>query len=366
MSKQETVKRKITRKLTPRRSEKAGLSPGAAVHVGEQKLEQVKLTLIDYDDAGTYTEHETSDVNELAAAIQTPSITWINVAGLHDVALMETIGDAFGIHHLLLEDILNTDQRPKLDQYDDYIYLILKTLHWHPGNGALDTEQIGIVLGQTFVLTFQEQEADNFDTIRERLRNDKGRIRQHGADYLAYSLLDTTVDHYFVILEKISDAIAELEEEVATEPTRRTLQGIHDLKRELLFLRKSVWPLREVIGSLQRNDSGLFQQTTNIYLRDVYEHTVQVVDATETFRDIVSGLLDIYLSSISNRTNDIMKVLTVIATIFIPLTFITSLYGMNFEYMPELGWRWGYPAVWVLNLVVAAGLLFYFRSKDWL
>lgn len=349
-----------------KRAKKAGQAPGALVHIGDQKTEQIIIRLIDYDDSGYFLERQTDDLAELTAAIETPTITWINVIGLHQVEMIDRIGQAFGIHPLLLEDILNTDQRPKLEHYERYTYLILKMLHWNEEQGRVETEQISMVLGRTFVLTFQEQEQDVFDPLRQRIRQGKGRIRQTQADYLAYALLDSVVDHYFLILERLGDRIEALEDEVAADPTPDTLKAIHKVKREILFLRKSIWPLRELLRLLQHGDSDLFQATTLIYLRDVYEHTVHIVDTVEVFREMLTGMLDLYLSSVSNKMNEVMKVLTVIATLFIPLTFITSLYGMNFHNMPELQWRWGYSVVWLALLFITVAMLVYFKRRDWL
>lgn len=356
----------IPERFYRRQTEKIGLSPGTPMHIGQQKMEAVEIAVIDYDNAGYYEERETTDVAQLARAKEPQTVTWINVAGLHQIETIEAIGQLFGIHPLLLEDILNTEQRPKMEQYDDYLYMILKLIHWREDAGEAETEQISIVLGSGFVITFQEQEKDIFDPLRQRIRTGKGRIRQARADYLAYSLLDMVVDHYFLILENLGEQIELIEDELVADPGSDTLQSIHDLKRELLYLRRSVWPLREVIGGLQRDESRLIQETTLIFLRDVYEHTIQVIDTIETYRDVVAGLLDVYLSSISNKMNEVMKVLTVIATIFIPLTFITSLYGMNFHYMPELQWRWAYPVLWLVLVALSGTMLVYFRKKDWL
>jgi len=229
-------------------------------------------------------------------------------------------------------------------------------------------EQVSLILGPNFVISFQEEgkEGDLFEVVRERLRSSKGKLRKMGADYLLYALLDAIVDGYFVILERLGERIEVLEEELLANPSQLTLQNIHTMKREMIFLRKSVWPLREVISGLQRGESPLITETTGPYLRDVYDHTIQVIDAVESFRDMLAGMLDIYLSSISNRLNEVMKLLTIIATIFIPLTFIVGVYGMNFKLMPELEWRWGYPAVWLVMVVVAGLMLAFFRRKRWL
>lgn len=349
------------------RAKPPGLSPGSLVHVGQQKAETVKINYIDYDASGYLIEGEVKSVDELPPAVPDPAtVTWIRVAGLHRVEVIQAIGQTFGIHPLLLEDILNTEQRPKMDQYDDYLYIILKMIHWLDDPGRIETEQVSIVLGKAFVLTFQEQDKDFFDPLCRRIRDSKGRICQLGADYLAYALLDIIVDHYFLVLENFGEAIEQVEAELVSDPTGGTVHKINDLKREMLFLRRAVWPLREVIGALQRGDTALFQADTLIYVRDVYEHTIQIIDTIETFRDIVSGLLDIYLSSISNKTNEVMKLLTLIATIFIPLTFLTSLYGMNFKYMPELEWPLSYPVLWVIMIVVSLAMVYYFKKRGWL
>ena len=265
-----------------------------------------------------------------------------------------------------MEDILNTDQRPKVEDYKDYLYIVLKMLHNVKGTEIV-TEQISLILHPNFVISFQEGiEGDVFSPVRERLRGAKGRIRGMGADYLAYTLIDAIVDNYFAILEGIGERIEDLEEELVSHPKKETLHRIHELKREMIFLRKAVWPLREVISTLQRGDSPLIKNTTAIYLRDVYDHTIQVIDAIETSRDMLSGMLDIYLSSISNRMNEIMKFLTIIGTIFIPLTFIVGIYGMNFAFMPELKWRYGYFAVMAFMFAIGIIMLFYFKKKKWL
>jgi magnesium transporter len=348
------------------RTRKIGMGPGALVHIGDQKMERVVIQLIDYDDSGYFLEKQTEDVAELAAAIQSPSITWINVIGLHQVDFIKSIGETFDIHPLLVEDILNTDQRPRMEQFEKYMFLVLKMMHWDEAGSYIESEQLSIILAPTYVLTFQEQERDVFDPLRMRLREGLGRARTSGTDYLAYAILDLVVDRYFLILENLGDKIDVVEEELTELSSSDTLHHIHTLKRETLFLRKSVWPLRELLSGLQRGESGLFQQDTLIFLRDVYEHTIQVIDTVETFRDLTAGMLDIYLSTASNRMNEIMKILTVISTIFIPLTFITSLYGMNFHFMPELQWRWGYPLVWVIMLITAVTLLAFFRRREWL
>jgi len=352
-------------RLIKQRSKKVGLPPGTLVHIGEKKRERTTITILDYDELHLQ-EEEIETVDECLPFKDKPTVTWVNVDGIHEVEVLERLGDCFGLHPLVVEDILNTDHRPKMEDFGDYIFIVLKMLYYSDKDNEVVTEQISLILGPNFVISFQEREGDVFNPIRERIRSEKGRIRKMGADYLAYVLVDSIVDNYFIILEKLGERIEFLEDELVTNPTPETLQAIHDLKREMIFLRKSVWPLREVISGLERGESSLIQESTGIYLRDVYDHTIQVIDAVETFRDMLSGMLDIYLSSISNRMNEVMKVLTIIATIFIPLTLIAGIYGMNFRYMPELEWPWAYPMLWLIMLAIGVLMLIYFRRKRWL
>jgi len=352
-------------KLFKRASNRVGLPPGTLIHIGEEKVERAKVTIIDYDE-DQFQEKEAKAVEECFPFRDKPTVTWINIDGIHQVEVIEKIGTHFGIHPLILEDIMNTGQRPKMEDFEDYIFVVVKMIYYDDKDNEIRTEQLSVILGSNFVISFQEKEGDVFDPVRERIRNGKGRIRKMKTDYLAYALVDTIVDHYFVVLEKLGEKIEDMEEELVTNPTLETLQTIHTLKRELIFLRKSVWPLREVINVLERGESSLINESTGIYLRDVYDHTIQVIDTIETFRDMVSGMLDIYLSSISNKMNEVMKVLTIIATIFIPLTFIAGLYGMNFKYIPELEWHWGYFAVLSLMVLIVSWMILYFRKKRWL
>ena len=355
----------IIRRLIPRRSQKTGLPPGTIVHVGEKRREKVKLSVISYDGVN-FQEKDVNNVEEAFAFRNKSSVMWLNIDGVHQPETIEQVGKSFGLHPLVAEDIANTGQRPKMEDFDDYIFVVLRMLRFDEKENETKTEQISIVLGRDFVVSFQEREGDVFDPIRERLRNNKGRIRKLGADYLAYALIDAIVDNYFMILEKLGETIEEIEDKLVTNPTSETLQTLYDLKREMVFLRKSVWPLREVINRLERSESPLINKSTYVYLRDVYDHTIQVIDAVETFRDMLSGMLDIYLSSISNRMNEVMKVLTIIATIFIPLTFIAGIYGMNFRYMPELEQAWSYPAILILMVIITIVMLVYFRRKKWI
>ena len=352
-------------KLLKTRSGKLGQPPGSLVPVGDQHVRPAKVTVIDYD-AANLTERTLDDIAECWRYKDSPTVSWINLDSVSDAKTIHDVGEHFGLHPLVVEDILNTDQRPRLEDFGQYIYIILKMLRLDPKDKSLLVEQVSLILGPGFVISFQELEGDVFELIRERIRSGKGRIRQMGADYLAYSLIDAIVDGYFVILERASEQTETLEEELLRDSSPKTLHAIHKLKRESLFLRKAVWPLREVIGTFQRSESALVSDKINLYLRDVFDHTIQVIDTTETLRDMLAGMIEIYLSSISNRMNEVMKVLTIIATIFIPLTFIAGVYGMNFQYMPELHWLWGYPFALAVMLIVALGMLTYFRRKKWL
>jgi len=359
------AKLKVGRMSVARRSKKAGLPPGTLVYTGEQRIEAVRITVIDYDEQRVQEKHVPS-IEECLPLLVAPTMTWVNIDGLHDVNVIEKLGTAFDLHPLLLEDILSTAQRPKFEDYEKSIFLVLKMLRFGDDHQVVETEQVSLIVGPNFVLSFQERVGDVFDSVRDRIRSGKGRIRKLGADYLAYSLLDAIVDSYFLVLEKLGERIEGLEEELVSDPGQKTLRHIHGLKREMITLRRSIWPLRELVGGLQRSESPLVAESTRVYLRDVYDHTVQIIDTIESFRDMVSGMLDIYLSSVSNRMNAVMKVLTIIATLFIPLTFIAGVYGMNFEHMPELKWRYSYAVVWAVMIGVASIMLAYFRRKKWL
>jgi len=352
-------------RFTPRSSRKAGLPPGTVLHIGEVSDADVKIRLVDYDET-SLRESELSSIEESFPFKDSPTVTWINIDGLHRVDLIEKLGEHFGLHPLVLEDIAHTGQRPKMEDYEGTLFILMKMFRYNDDRDEIGDEQISILLGPNWVISLQERPGDVFDPLRERIRYDKGRIRKMGADYLAYSIIDAIVDNYFIILEKLGDRVEALDEKLVVNPSPDALKEIHALKRELLFLRKSVWPLREVISALQRGESSLFEARTLIYLRDVYDHTIQVIDTVETLRDMISGMLDIYLSSVSNRMNEVMKVLTIIATIFIPLTFVAGIYGMNFTYMPELKWSFGYFCALGIMGIVAGAMLIYFRRKKWL
>jgi len=348
------------------RSKKAGLPPGSLVHIGEKLSETIKITLIDYN--GDYlAEKNIQNMDELRAVKDKPTVSWIHIDGIHDTRVLEQLGAVFGLHPLILEDILNTDQRPKMEDLGDYIFIVLKRFcNICDQNNDITSEQISVILGPNYVISLQEKEEDILNPIRDRLRTGKGRIRKAGADYLAYSIIDIILDSYFSILETLGEKIELEEEALLSNPMGRTLQAIQHLKRDMIFLRKSVWPLRETISALERSESPLIQESTGIYLKDIYDHAIQVLDTVETYRDMLSGMIDIYLSSLSNRMNQVMKVLTVIATIFMPMTFLAGVYGMNFKHFPELEWRWGYLVFWIINLVIVVVMLSFFKRKKWL
>ena len=349
-----------------KRSVKTGLPPGSLIHIGEKRVKESRIHIMDYDE-NSVREKDGAILEECFPFKDTESVTWIDIEGLKDISLLDRLGNCYGLHPLILEDILNTDQRPKLDDMQGYIYVVLKMLDFQPASKDIISEQISIVFGKNFVISLQEgREGDLFEPLRERIRGGKGSIRKMGPDYLAYSLLDTIIDHYFLILEKFAERIETLEENVVSDPGPETLRQIHCLKREMIFLRKSAWPLREVIYGLEKSESDLIRPATKIFLRDIYDHAVHIIESIETYREMLSSMLDIYLSSVSNRMNQVMKVLTIIATIFMPLTFLAGVYGMNFKYMPEIGWRWGYPLILFIMLGVGAVMLYFFKKKKWL
>jgi len=352
-------------KMLKRRIKKTGLPSESLVYTGEKKDGKIDIHIIDYNEA-TFTEQVVASVGVCIPYKNKPSITWINLDGVHNVPVLEKLGDCFGLHRLVLEDILNTDQRPKAEDYGEYLYIVLKMLTNGKDNEIV-TEQLSIIVGANFVLSFQEGlEGDVFNQIRDRIRTGKGRIRKMGADYLAYALIDSIVDNYFVILEKFGEKIETLETELIENPTQKTVQRIYQLKRELIFLHNAVWPLREAVSSLGKLESPLIGEATTPYLRDVYDHVIHVIDSVDIYREMISGMLDMYLSSVSYRLNEVMKVLTVISLIFMPLTFIAGVYGMNFKYMPELEWKYGYYLIWLVMAGIVAGMVIYFRRKKWL
>ncbi len=347
------------------RSEKLGLPPGSLVFIGEQKTDAVALTVSNFD-KDRLEEKQTDCIEDCLSCRDMPSTTWIHVSGLHHPDIIESLGRCYGIHHLFLEDILNTHQRPKMEELENGMFVVMKAFTLSGEDETPAAEQISFILGKNYVISLQEGSTDIFEPVRTRLRNALGRIRELGPDYLLYALMDTVVDHYFSVLESIGERIEILEDELLTDHAQETLPRMHRLRRDLLLLKKMAWPLREVISTILRNEIGLIQPRTQFYIRDLYDHIIQVVDTLENYRELASSLLEIYLSSVSNRMNEVMKVLTIIATIFIPITFIAGVYGMNFEFMPELKWKWGYAMVWGVMIAMILTMLAYFRKKKWL
>jgi magnesium transporter len=348
-----------------RMARKVGMPPGSLVYTGDKGHLPAKITITRYNE-DTIVERQLDAFTECQMADDPGEVTWINVTGISKVTDLEKLGECFKIHPLVLEDILEVGQRPKVEDYDEYLYIVLNSILPVPEGEKLVAEEISLVLGPHYLLSFYAGDGDIYAPIRERLLQAKGRIRKLGADYLAYALIDLVVDNYFVELEKFGDQVESLEDAVVANPSPQTLRDVHRFKNDMIMLRKSLWPLREVIARLERRESPLISENLSNYFRDVYDHTIIAIDTVETYRDILSGMLDIYLSSMSNRLNSIMKVLTIIATIFMPLTFITSLYGMNFKHMPELQWEYGYFMVLGMVVVIAVSMLEYFRRKQWI
>ncbi len=348
-----------------RKSKRAALPPGTLVHVDEKPSSSPSLRLIEFD-SGQYSDREPAGLQECLESARGPLNTWIDICGVHDTALIAEMGQLFEIHPLVQEDIVHTGQRPKFEEHEGLFYLVSIMIRYLEQDDELTSEQVSIVVGKGYVITLQEHAADAFAPLRERLRTHRGKLRDRGIDYLVYAFLDAIVDNYFLVLEKLGARIEEMEEQLSLDTAPAVIQGIHDLRRGVIFIRKSVWPLREVLGQLARGESRLFRKETFPYLRDVYDHSMRVIETVETYRDLVSGLLDLHLSTVSNRMNEVMKTLTIIATIFIPLTFIAGIYGMNFRHMPELEWQWGYFLALGVMTAIGGGLLLYFRRKGWL
>lgn len=305
-------------------------------------------------------------LSDLSGLKSDGAVSWLNIIGLEDGSILEWVGREFDIHPLVLEDIQNTGQRPKLDDFESYIFITCRMLSWDETRRSIDSEQVSFLLGDHFLVSFQERPGDVFDIIRQRISSGKGRIRSHGSDYLAYALIDAIIDHYYLVVEYVQDAYEELEEQVLTKRRNNTVKDIHRIRTEIVTLRRAVWPLRDIMNQVKKGDVSLIKDMTAVFFRDLSDHVAQVIEADELLREMLSGILDYYQSSLSNDMNSVMKVLTIIATIFIPLTFIAGIYGMNFQRMPELAWKWGYPAVLGFMAAVAVYLIIFFRRKKWL
>ena len=347
-------------------SEKIGLPPGSLIHVGEVLESAPRMTIVDYSKE-TVEELTIKSIDEILKYKDSKSVTWVIVEGLTGVDIIERIGEIFGIHDLVLEDILNTHQRPKFEEYDDHLFIVLKCLNTDSEQFNVTYEQISLLVLNNFVFAFKEKKDDLFQPVMERIRKSRGRLRNQGADYLSYVILDNIVDQNFILMDALDDAVSSIEDTLLTsEPTQETLRLIQKLKREIITIRRYVSPVRELMSGMLRSESDIISEKTHIYLRDVSDHVIRVIESIESYRDILSGLFDIYMSSVSNKMNEVMKVLTVFASIFIPLTFLAGIYGMNFEHMPELKWKWAYPMLWGVFIIVPAVLLVYFKRKKWL
>lgn len=350
---------------------KPGTAPGTVEHVGKKRLDEVSITILDYD--SEHADAITIDrIEKCRPYIQNPSKTWIKVEGLHDIEKLKSIWSYFDLHPLIQEDIVHTNQRPKVEQYENCIFVVMRMLNYTEETQTVESEQLSIILGKDFVLSFQESDQPIYQPVIERLQVPKSRIRTLGPDYLAYALIDNVTDHYFGLLDSLGEQLEAIEDELMEDPNPQTFQRIHDLRKNIIFTRKSIWPTRDMLNAIIRDENPFINDPVKVFIRDVYDHMVQVIDNIENYRDMVMGMHDMYMSHVSHKMNEVMKVLTIIATIFIPLTFIAGIYGMNFNpeaspyNMPELNWYWGYPALWVLMLVVATIMVLYFKRKEWL
>jgi len=347
-----------------RTSHKSGLAPGSLVHIGDIHHPNTQLTLVNYNQ-DHWEQRSLPSIDEALKYRDEDSITWVTIEGLADPSIVEFIGEHFNIHPLVQEDILNTNQRPKLEEHEDYLYVVLKSLT--PNNDQFDIkyEQVSLIILKNFVFAFKEKTDSLFSLIEKRIEIRHGRIRNMGSDYLMYSLLDIIVDQNFAILDQLDETLAALEDDIFTDPTPQMLEKIHQIKLEVIKMRRYISPVRDLTANLLRNESKIIEPSTHIYLRDVHDHVMRIIESIETHRDILSSLLDIYLSSVSSKLNEVMKILTIFSAIFIPLTFIAGIYGMNFKHMPELDWKWGYPGVWVMFITIATSLYFFFKRKGW-
>jgi magnesium transporter len=344
---------------------KAGMPPGSLIHVGHVKTERPIIDLIEYDEAGIV-EKKDIDVKTAASYLDTPKTTWIKVTGLHNITMIEELGKVFDLHPLVLEDILNTGQRPKLDLFGDHVFLTMKTLSKSDPNAEVNADQLSFILRKNILITFHESDLSIFSSINERLLNKAGRLRLKGPDYLFYALIDVVVDHYFGVIESTGDLIDNIEDELFGLESKEAFMRIQNVKKDLLLLKKHVFPLREAIATIIKIEAELIKPENSKYFKDVYDHLMQIYETIESYRDLNTGLKDMYLSTLSNRMNQVMKTLTIIATIFIPLTFIVGVYGMNFDFMPELSLRYGYFFIWLVMIVIGLGMLIQFKRRKWL
>ncbi|MCG8341884.1 MAG: magnesium/cobalt transporter CorA [Chlorobiales bacterium] len=344
---------------------KVGLPSGSLIYIGEKKVEHPRIKIIDFSDE--YCMHkQVPGIEDCTPYKEKETTTWINIDGLHDVKLIESTGKLFDIHPLVLEDILHTGQRPKIEEFDDYIFLVFRMISYDEEQEKVLEEQLSIVLGENYVISFQEEPGDMFDSVRERIIQGKLKIRRKKADYLVYALLDTVVDNYFQVLDKLERRLEELDGDLFEESSPETFHKIGALKKEIIHLRKSVWPLRETVNSITKGEyDTIIDESNLLYFRDVYDHIIHVIDILDNFREMIAAMHDTYMNFVNSRMNEVMKILTVIATMFIPLTFIAGVYGMNFRYMPELEWQWGYFGVLGFMGLLVVSMIFYFKRKNW-
>lgn len=356
--------RKVKR-LIVSKPKQIGLDPGTLIYTGEKLKEPIKFQIFEFDQ-DNYLEKEVQSVEEIFYCKTNNRKCWINIDGVHNIEIMEKVQNHFNIHPLTMEDVIHTAQRPKLEEYDDYLFIVLKMFFYDDTFKELKSEQVSMILSENYLITFLEDPGDVFDPVRDRIRKSGTKIRKNEIDFLAYSLIDSIVDSYFHILEKVGEEIEELEDRLVIDTQKNDIQLVHRMRRNMILLRKSVWPLREVVSTMQRNEHKLIKLSTGIYLRDVYDHLIQIMDTIESYRDMIVGMLDVYLSSTSNKLNEVMRVLTVISTLFIPLTFLAGVYGMNFHHFPELEYDWMYPGgFWIMTLLVVAGMVLFFKRKRW-
>jgi magnesium transporter len=352
-------------KLLKKTYEKIGQSPGSLIYIGKQPKSKATVTLLEYDrDHLEY--RELTEVSDCSRIKKNNRISWLHINGLHDISLIEKIGSIFELNSLVLEDILNTEHRPKFQSLDNHLFFLIKSFIYDDKNDTLTTDQISLILGSNYVLSFQETENNIFGALIKRIESGKGRIRNQGSDYLAYAILDVIIDRYFLMLNKIGNTTEDIEIELIENLSKTILHKIYTLKRELLFFHRSVYPIRELIDGIKSSDTKLIKKTTTPFIQDLSDHYVQIIETIETNRTLITTMLDTYISLNSNKMNEVMKVLTIVATLFIPLTFIVGIYGMNFEYMPELSWRWGYPMIWAIMILLILIMFVFFKYKKWL
>ena len=346
------------------RIKKVGLPPGSPVYLGEKKGE-VKIRITTYDKEN-FKEETLKDIPDCSSLKELQGNAWLEIIGIHEVEVVEKIGKCFELHPLVIEDILATDQRPKIEEFENYLFTTFKVFHLKGKGDDLEPEQISLILFPNLLISFREMDSEIFAPIKRRLSNPKDMIRSFGVDYLLYTIFDAVVDNYFLVVDKLGEGLENLEEKAITSPVPQTIQSIHRLRRKILLLREHLWALREVVTHLERGYAHLVDSSLQIYFRDILDHIFNLMETTETMREILASILDIYLSSVSNRLNEVMKVLTVIATIFMPLTFIVGIYGMNLKYMPEINWPYTYPVVWAVMIITTVAMYYYFKRKGWL